>query len=169
MAQDFLTGAREGRFFRGDLHCHSDKSAGLPGPAEAVSACRDAGYDLLCLSDHFEEGCGWRVTDTRRLRDEEFTTILGAELNSAPWERRDCSWATAAGLPPDFGAPPAGDHAQAIRRATDVGAFVVMLHPGLNNPPLAAAGGLPSLEWPPSPTGPTAPTCSTARWRGDAG
>ena len=44
----------------------------------------------------------------------------------------------------------------------------MLLHPGLNNLPLAAAGGLPSLEWPPSPTGPTAPTCSTARRRGDA-
>ena len=56
MAQDFLKGARDDRFFRGNLHCHSDRSDGLLGPEEVVSAYRDAGYDVLCLSDHFEEG-----------------------------------------------------------------------------------------------------------------
>ena len=146
MAQDLLKGAREGRFFRGNLHCHSDRSDGLVGPEEVVAAYRDAGYDFLCLSDHFEGEYGWRVTDTRPLRDETFTTILGAELSSASWERRNCYWVTAAGLPPDFGPPPADDPAEAIRRAADLGAFVVMLHPGLNNLPLAAAEGLAGLE-----------------------
>jgi hypothetical protein len=65
------------------------------------------------------------------LRDENFTTIVGAELSSAPWEQRDCYWVTAAGLPPDFGAPPAEDRAEAIARATECRAFVIMLHPGL--------------------------------------
>jgi hypothetical protein len=71
---------------------------------------------------------------------------LGAELSSAPWEQRDCYWVAAAGLPPDFAAPPPDDHAEAIRRAAELGAFVVMLHPGLNNLPLVAADRLPGLE-----------------------
>ncbi len=146
MARDLLKGAVEGRFFRGNLHCHSSRSDGLLGPEEVVAAYRDAGYDFLCLSDHFEEEYGWRVTDTRALRDENFTTILGAELSSAPWEECNAYWVTAAGLPPGFGAPPADDHAEAIGRAADLGAFVVMLHPGLNNLPLAAADGLPALD-----------------------
>ncbi len=146
MARDLLKGAVGGRFFRGNLHCHSSRSDGLFGPEEVVAAYRDAGYDFLCLSDHFEEEYGWRVTDTRALRDENFTTILGAELSSAPWEERNAYWVTAAGLPPGFGAPPADDHAEAIGRAADLGAFVVMLHPGLNNLPLAAADGLPALD-----------------------
>ena len=136
----------EGRFFRGNLHCHSNRSDGLPEPEEVVGAYRDAGYDFICLSDHFEAEYGWRITDTRPLRDESFTTIVGAELSSAAWTQRDCFWVTAAGLPVDFEAPPADDHAEAIRRAALVGAFVVMLHPGLNNLPLAAAEGLPALE-----------------------
>lgn len=146
MAQDLLKDGREGRFFRGNLHCHSDRSDGLRGPEEVVAAYRDAGYDFLCLSDHFEAEYGWQIVDTRPFRDEGFTTILGAELSSAPWDERDCYWVTAAGLSPDFSAPPADDHAEVIRRAADVGAFVVMLHPGLNNLPLSAVGGLPAIE-----------------------
>lgn len=146
MARDLLKDGREGRFFRGNLHCHSNRSDGLLEPEEVLGAYREAGYDFLCLSDHFEEEYGWRVTDTRPLRDEGFTTILGAELSSAPWEQRDCYWVTAAGLPPDFGALPMEDRAEAIARAADLGAFVIMLHPGLNNLPLAATDGLPGLE-----------------------
>jgi hypothetical protein len=136
----------EGRFFRGNLHCHSNLSDGQWSPEDVARAYRDAGYDFLCLSDHFEAEYGWRITDTRPLRDENFTTIVGAELSSAPWGDRDCYWVTAAGLPVDFEAPPAGDHAGAITKARDAGAFVVMLHPGLNNLPLAAAERLPSLD-----------------------
>jgi hypothetical protein len=145
MARDLLKNG-EGRFFRGNLHCHSNLSDGLREPEEVVGAYREAGYDFLCLSDHFEAEYGWRITDTRDLRDEGFTTIVGAELSSGPWEERHTYWVSAAGLPVDFGAPPADDHAEAIRRARDAGAFVVMLHPGLNNLPLAAAESLPGLE-----------------------
>ncbi len=145
MTQDLLKDG-EGRFFRGNLHCHSDRSDGQRSPEEVVGAYRDAGYDFICLSDHFEAEYGWRVTDTRHLRDEGFATIVGAELSSAPWDDRHAFWVTAAGLPADFVAPPVGDHAEAIVRARDAGAFVVMLHPGLNNLPLAAADRLPALD-----------------------
>ena len=144
--QDLLKGGEEGRFFRGNLHCHSNRSDGLLGPEEVLAAYRNAGYDFLCLSDHFEEEQGWQVTDTRPFGDEAFATILGAELSSAPWGDRRCFWVAAAGLPPDFAAPPPDDHAEAIRRAAGLGAFVVMLHPGLNNLPLEAADRLPALD-----------------------
>lgn len=146
MARDLLKGEKEGRFFRGNLHCHSNRSDGLLEPEEVVAAYRGAGYDFLCLSDHFEEEFGWRVTDTRQHRDENFATILGAELSSASWDDRRCYWVTAAGLAADFEPPAKGDHAEAIRRARELGAFVVMLHPGLNNLPLSAADGLPALD-----------------------
>jgi hypothetical protein len=136
----------EGRFFRGNLHCHSNRSDGLVEPEEVVGAYRDAGYDFVCLSDHFEEEYGWQIVDTRPFRDESFTTILGAELSSAAWDDRDCYWVAAAGLPLDFEAPPPDDHAEAIRRAADLGAFVIMLHPGLNNLPLEATDRLPALD-----------------------
>ena len=43
-------------------------------------------------------------------------------------------------------APREDAHAETIGRAGDLGAFVVMLHPGLNNLPLAAAEKLPALD-----------------------
>ncbi|GAA5063985.1 CehA/McbA family metallohydrolase [Haladaptatus pallidirubidus] len=144
MARDLLRDGQKGRFFRGNLHCHSIRSDGLLEPEEIVEAYRDAGYDFLCLSDHFEEEYGYRITDTRPFRNEDFTTILGAELSSAPWEDRNAYWVTAAGLPADF--EPSDDHAEAIRRGGPLGAFVVLLHPGLNNLTLEAADGLPGLE-----------------------
>lgn len=110
-----------------------------------MGAYRDAGYDFLCLSDHFEAEYGWQITDTRSLCDQGFTTIVGAELSSGPWTERHTYWVTAAGLPVDFETPPADDHAEAIRRARDMGAFVVLLHPALNNLPPAAAERSPEL------------------------
>jgi hypothetical protein len=147
VVRDLLKHGEDGRFFRGNLHCHSNRSDGLLAPEDVVGAYREAGYDFVCLSDHFEAEYGWQVTDTRALRDEGFTTIVGAELSSAPWDDRHAYWVTAAGLPVDFGAPPTDDHSEAIRRARTLGAFVIMLHPGLNNLPLEAATyGLPALE-----------------------
>ena len=64
MALDLLRDG-EGRFFRGNLHCHSNLSDGKWSPEDVALAYRDAGYDFLCLSDHFEAEYGWRITDTR--------------------------------------------------------------------------------------------------------
>jgi predicted metal-dependent phosphoesterase TrpH len=87
VAQDLLKDG-EGRFFRGNLHCHSNRSDGLLKPEDVAAAYSDAGYDFIVLSDHFEAEYGWRVTDTRSLRDEGFTTIVGAELSTASWTER---------------------------------------------------------------------------------
>jgi predicted metal-dependent phosphoesterase TrpH len=145
VAQDLLRSG-EGRFWRGNLHCHSDRSDGHCGPQEVAAAYRDAGYDFIALSDHLEALYGWRITDTRDLRASDFTTILGAELSSGPWSERTTYWVSAVGLPLDFDAPPAGDPAEAIGRAHDAGALVVLLHPGLNNLPLHATDGLPGFD-----------------------
>lgn len=145
MPQDLLRSG-EGRFWRGNLHCHSDRSDGLCAPEEVAAAYREAGYDFIALSDHFEEQYGWRITDTRDLRASGFTTLVGAELSSGPWRDGTTYWVSAVGLPPDFGAPPAVDPADVIRRARDAGAFVVLLHPRLNNLPVEAADRLPAFD-----------------------
>jgi hypothetical protein len=116
--------------FRGNLHCHSNRSDGTVEPEEVVRAYREAGYDFILLSDHFEAEYGWRITDTRDLRTPDFTTLIGAELSTGSWDERSTYWTTAAGLPLDF------------QPGDDVGdAFVTLLHPGLNNLPLEVVDG----------------------------
>ncbi len=135
-----------GRFYRGNLHCHSDRSDGTLAPAELARTYREAGYDFIAITDHFEVRFGWPVTDTRALRDETFTTLVGAELSSADWSDPSVYWVGAVGLPPDFAPPPAGDHAEAIARAAAAGAFVCLLHPGLNNLRAEAVERLPAFD-----------------------
>ncbi|HEX7290706.1 MAG TPA: CehA/McbA family metallohydrolase [Conexibacter sp.] len=135
-----------GRFHRGNLHCHSDRSDGALSPAELVRSYREAGYDFLAITDHFEERFGWPVTDTRPLRGDGFTTLVGAELSSADWSDPSVYWVAAVGLPPDFRPPRAGDHAEAIARAAAAGAFVCLLHPGLNGLRADAADRLPAFD-----------------------
>jgi predicted metal-dependent phosphoesterase TrpH len=121
--------ATPGRWFRGNLHTHSDRSDGVASPEDVLAAYRAAGYDFVVLTDHFEERWGWTVTDTTAARDETFTTLLGVELSSADWDDEDVFWVNAIGVSADFAAP----HADAIRRAAEAGAYLVFLHPGLTN------------------------------------
>jgi hypothetical protein len=126
--------ASPGRWFRGNLHTHSDRSDGMAPPEQAIAEYRAAGYDFLVLTDHFEARWGWRVIDTSVFRDVGFTTLLGAELSSADWDDEDVFWVNAIGLPADFAAPAAGEpHAALIERAASAGAYNVLLHPGLTN------------------------------------
>src|ERR671919_734999 len=65
---------------------------GAASPEAVARAYRDAGYDFILLSDHFEERYGWQITDTRPLRTPSFTTIIGAELSSAAWGEGTTYW-----------------------------------------------------------------------------
>jgi histidinol phosphatase-like PHP family hydrolase len=123
-----------GRWFRGSLHMHSDRSDGIAPPQQVLEEYRSAGYDFVVLTDHFEARWGWTVTDTRSARDADFTTLLGAELSSTDWDDEDVFWVNAIGLPVNFAPPGDGEpHADAIRRAAEAGAYIVLLHPGLTN------------------------------------
>ena len=122
-----------GRWFRGNLHTHSDRSDGVAPPEQVLAEYRAAGYDFLVLTDHFEAAWGWTVTDTSAARDADFTTLLGVELSSAPWDDEDVFWVNAIGVPADLPAPGDGRHADTICRAADAGAYNVLLHPGLTN------------------------------------
>lgn len=122
--------AAPGRFWRGNLHTHSNLSDGALPPEEVCALYRDAGYDFLCLSDHFMERFGFPVADTRGFRTNRFTTILGAEIH-APANSHGETWhMLAVGLPADFaptGAIETG--VELSRRARAAGAFVGIAHP----------------------------------------
>lgn len=133
-----------GRFWRGNLHTHSNRSDGFLSPAETAQVYRDAGYDFVAITDHFRPEYDYPITDTRDLRTADFSTLIGAELH-APGTEAGQSWhIVAAGLPIDF-PPPSGseDGPGLARRARAAGAFVGMAHPSAS---LLTAADAESLD-----------------------
>ncbi len=129
--------AQPGRFFKGNLHTHSNRSDGTIEPKQVIDIYRGAGYDFLSLTDHFLPGERFGkavdfidITDTTALASAGFATIPGAEIhgpalrNGEPWHF------VAVGLPLDF--PRLGEHEtgpEIARRAHEAGAFVAIAHP----------------------------------------
>ncbi len=135
---------RPGRFWRGNLHTHSNQSDGALAPGEVARLYREAGYDFLAVTDHFRVEYGFPLTDTRPLRTPGFTTLLGAELH-APRTEAGPKWhIVAVGLPLGFD-PPAPDETgpQLARRARAAGAFIGMAHPAAS---LLTAADAESLD-----------------------
>jgi len=119
-----------GRFWRGNLHTHSNLSDGAMKPQAVVAAYRDAGYDFVQLSDHFLDRFGWPIADTRRWRSNDFTTLIGAELHAMGTEVGELWHILAVGLPLDFLAPAAEETGPELAaRARSAGAFVAIAHP----------------------------------------
>ena len=130
--------AAPGRFYRGNLHTHSDRSDGVLSAAEVCRRYRAEGYDFIALTDHFVGLFGYPITDTTGFRDEGFTTILGAEVHSGAMKNGEIWHLVAVGLPSDFAPgevphfePVEGqeDAASLARRARDAGAYVAIAHP----------------------------------------
>ena len=119
-----------GRFWRGNIHTHSNLSDGALEPKQVVDAYKNAGYDFMMLSEHFVKHFNWPIADTQAFRSNNFTTLLGVELH-APETRVGELWhIVAAGLPLDF-KPPAKDETgpQLAARAREAGAFIGIAHP----------------------------------------
>lgn len=119
-----------GRFLKGNLHTHSNRSDGGLSPEEVCRRYRERDYDFLCLSDHFLPQFDYPMTDTRPFATDAFTTLIGAELH-APATGGDELWhILAVGLPLDFARPGDGETGpQLARRAVEAGAFVALPHP----------------------------------------
>jgi predicted metal-dependent phosphoesterase TrpH len=127
---DLAPFSRSGRFWRGNLHTHSTLSDGALAPDKVVEAYKDAGYDFMMLSDHFIGHFNWPIADTRKLRSNSFTTIIGSELHAPQTSAGELWHIVAAGLPLDF-APcaPEESGAELARRAAGAGAFIGIAHP----------------------------------------
>jgi predicted metal-dependent phosphoesterase TrpH len=122
--------SQPGRFWRGNLHTHSNLSDGALDPHAVVDAYKNAGYDFMQLSEHFIDHFDWPIADTRAFRSNTFTTLIGAELH-APETRVGELWhIVAAGLPLDFPKNQKGETGASVaRRAYEAGAFVGIAHP----------------------------------------
>ena len=127
-----------GRFWRGNLHTHSNRSDGVLKPDEVCRRYRAEGYDFIALTDHFLGRYGYPIVDTTSCREDGFTTILGAELHSGSMQNGDQWHILAVGLPADF-APGNADDVTPLKaqetgpeiaaRAREAGAFVAIAHP----------------------------------------
>ncbi len=127
-----------GRFWRGNLHTHSTRSDGRLPPEEVCRRYRAEGYDFIALTDHFIGLYDYPIVDTKPMRGDGFTTILGAELHSGAMENGELWHILAVGLPEDF-APANAPHFMTVegqetgpeiaQRAVDAGAFVAIAHP----------------------------------------
>lgn len=137
-----------GRFFRGNLHTHSDRSDGVLSPEEVCRRYRSEGYDFLALTDHFIGAYKFPMVDTRDFRKKDFTTLIGAELHSGATSNGELWHILAVGLPFDFTPPDTPGFsaregmesgAAIAQRARDAGAFVAVAHPQWSGLTLADA------------------------------
>ena len=127
-----------GSFWRGNLHTHCDRSDGALPAEEVCRRYADAGYDFLCLSDHFVGRYDYPITDTTGYRTNRFTTILGAEVHSGAMANGELWHLLAVGLPEDFAPSNSPDFdpvldqetgAELALRCREAGAFVAVAHP----------------------------------------
>jgi predicted metal-dependent phosphoesterase TrpH len=120
-----------GRFWRGNLHAHSNLSDGALNPGDVVEAYKRAGYDFLQVSDHFLDRFDWPIADTRKLRCNTFTTLIGAEVHAMGTSAGEYWHIVATGLPFDFPRTEPDESApQLAKRAREAGAFVSCDHDG---------------------------------------
>lgn len=130
--------AAPGKFYRGNLHTHSTGSDGALEPKEVCRRYKAEGYDFISLTDHFVGLFDYPITDTSAFRDDNFTTLIGAELHTGVMENGNLWHILGIGLPTDF-TPPDAPHFKAIngsesgaslaQRARDAGAFIAIAHP----------------------------------------
>ena len=119
-----------GQFYKGNLHTHSTNSDGTHTPEDVIAFYRNADYDFIALSDHFLEDYGWRISDTRALRSDDFTTLIAAELHAPRTGVGELWHIKALGLPLDFAPPVNGETGpQLAERAAAAGAFIGIVHP----------------------------------------
>ena len=119
-----------GRFFKGNLHTHSNRSDGALEPEAVCAAYREAGYDFLALTDHFLKQYGFPIVDTRPFRTNAFTTILGAEVHAPATSLGELWHLLAVGLPADLEPTAASETAPELaRRCLGAGAFLAIAHP----------------------------------------
>jgi hypothetical protein len=139
--------AAPGRFYKGNLHTHSTRSDAVRDPEDVCALYRDAGYDFLALTDHFQAKYGFPVTDTRPFRTNRFTTILGAEVHAPSTELGDIWHILSVGLPLDFEPTPPDESGPALAaRCLDAGAFVTIAHPSWYGLTVADAETIPGAH-----------------------
>ncbi|MDC0233145.1 CehA/McbA family metallohydrolase [Pelagibacteraceae bacterium] len=123
------------KYFKGNLHGHSNHSDGALNPQEVVNRYNEIGYDFTCLSDHLWKDTNFAaetVLETKHLNQKDFITIRSAELHCLGKKYiKDGLWHIVAnGLPLNFKCADEKETApRLVQRAIEAGAFVTIAHP----------------------------------------
>jgi hypothetical protein len=103
------------------------------------------------MTDYFVGLYEYPLIDISSSRDEDFSTLLGAEPHVGAMENGEIWHFLAVGLPADFALPDAPDFQlkegqetapEIAQRARDAGAFVAIAHPGWSQMSLADAASV---------------------------
>lgn len=78
----------DGTFYRANLHSHTTRSDGSLEPSELFASYRDAGYDILAMTDHEE------AYDNTALSTPDLLVLRGFEMSFAPAGRSSPTRAT---------------------------------------------------------------------------
>ena len=130
----------KGKFFKGNLHGHSNYSDGKLAPEEVCKEYIENGYDFISITDHFLEMFNYPITSPE-LQIKNFTVIPGAELHSSMMENGELWHVLALGLKDNFTPPnqpnflinKKSENIKSLNaRLFDAGAFICLTHPEWN-------------------------------------
>ena len=74
--------SKPGKFWRGNLHSHSTRSDRVLDPDKVARRYQIVGYDFLAITDHFVGLYDFPLTNIQSSENENFTTMLSAELHT---------------------------------------------------------------------------------------
>ena len=132
---DLLPPKNSTKYFKGNLHGHSNHSDGALNPSSVVNEYKQLGYDFTCLSEHLWRGEKFAneiVLDVENLNENNFIVIPSAELHckGKKYIKNELWHIVANGLPVDFKCASESERApEMIQRAIEAGAFVTIAHP----------------------------------------
>ncbi len=138
MAFEFFNS--KGKFFKGNLHGHSNKSDGRLTPEDVCHAYIEKGYNFISITDHFLEMFDHPIT-LPELKIKNFTVIPGAELHTSKMGNGELWHLLALGLKDKFTPPHQPDFLintqsenieSLVSRLFEAGAFVSLTHPEWN-------------------------------------
>ena len=130
----------KGKFFKGNLHGHSNKSDGKLTPEDVCAAYIEKGYNFISITDHFLGMFNYPIT-IPELKIKNFTVIPGAELHTSKMENGELWHVLALGLKDKFTQPrqpnflinTQSENIESLSyRLSECGAFVSLTHPEWN-------------------------------------
>ena len=138
MAFEFFN--NKGKFFKGNLHGHSNKSDGKLTPEEVCGTYIEKGYNFISITDHFLGMFNYPIT-IPEFKIKNFTVIPGAELHTSQMENGELWHVLALGLKDQFTQPrqtnflisTQSENIESLSsRLYEDGAFVSLTHPEWN-------------------------------------